>query len=490
MRLLKRIVLFIVITGLTVSCFSDFDDDGNANIKDFIWRGMNFVYLYKDFKPDLANDRFTSDQDYNDFLGLFSSPEDLFDNLLYDNSPEFSDDFSFLVDDYIQLEQFLSGTSVSHGMEFGLRRLTENSSDVFGYVRYVLPNTSAESQGLKRGDVFDGINGNPLTVNNFLDVYNLNSYSINLATYDNNGTPGFTDDDSIISGTESVSLSKSSYTENPVYKTEIIDVDGSSVGYLMYNGFTPNFDSQLNSAFGTFQSSNITNLVLDLRYNSGGSVRSAIALSSMITGQFNDEIFSTEQWNNDWQTFFEENEPESLINRFTNVLSNGAAINSLSLDKVYVLTTGNSASASELVINSLIPYIEVVQIGTTTTGKYQASVTLYDSPDFSPSGANPNHTYAIQPLVFKSLNKDGVTDYFDGLFPTIEIAEDLGNLGVLGNESEPLLAEAIASIQGSNRFSNQSFEETKEIGDSKKFSPIKNRMYTDKKLPQRVLLNK
>ena len=306
MQLLKKLVLLVIISGLFIGCFSDFDDDGgNANIKDFVWKGMNYIYLYKDLKPDLANDRFSNQQDYNDYLDLFSSPEDLFEDLIYTNPPEFTDEFSLLVDDYIQLEQFLGGTSISHGMEFAMYRKPNNNNEVYGIVRYVLPNTSAESQGVKRGDVFDGLNGTSLDINNFLDVYYLSSYTIDLATYDNNGTPGFTDDDSIISGTESISLTKSAYTENPVFKTEIIDVAGNNVGYLMYNFFNRDFDTELNNAFSTFSSSNITDLVLDLRYNVGGSVRSAIDLSSMITGQFNDDIFVTEQWNSDWQTFLE-----------------------------------------------------------------------------------------------------------------------------------------------------------------------------------------
>ena len=481
MNLFKKLIPLFIISGLFYSCFSDFDDNSNSNVKDFVWNGMNYVYLYKDFVPDLADDRFASDKAYKEYLEDFSSPEELFADLKY--TP--TDEFSWLETNYIALEQYLSGTTVSNGMEFDLYLKPENQNEVYGIVRYVLPNTSAEANGLQRGDVFDGLNGSPLTINNYTEVYFLNSYSINLATYDNNGTPGFIDDDSVISGTESVSLTKSSYTENPVFKTEIINVDGNNVGYIMYNAFTADFDSQLNDAFGTFQNANITDLVLDLRYNSGGSVKSAIDLSSMITGQFTGDVFSTEQWNSEWQTYYETNDPESLINRFTDEIRTGATINSLNLSKVYVLTTETSASASELVINSLIPYIEVVQIGTNTRGKYQASITLYDSPDFNRSGANPNHTYALQPLIFKSLNKDGVTDYNDGLTPTITLAEDYGNFGILGDENEPLLAEAIAHIQGTSRFSNTNFEEAKKIGDSKMFSPIKNRMYTDKKLPIR-----
>ncbi len=91
---------------------------------------------------------------------------------------------------------------------------------------------------------------------------------------------------------------------------------------------------------------------------------------------------------------------------------------------------------------------------TATRGKYQASTTIYDSPNFRRENANPNHTYAIQPLVFKSANKDGVSDYDNGLEPSVTLSEDIGNLGILGDANEPLLAEAITQIQGTGRHSN------------------------------------
>jgi len=206
----------------------------------------------------------------------------------------------------------------------------------------------------------------------------------------------------------------------------------------------------------------------------------------MITGQFTGKIYSTEQWNSELQAAFFEDNPEFLINRFTNN-DDGTSLNSLNLSKVYILTTGSSASASELVINSLDPYINVVQIGTTTTGKYQASITLYDSDNFGKEDANPNHTYAMQPLVLKSLNVVGNTDYDDGLFPDITLAEDFGNLGILSNVNEPLFAAAIADILGSGRISYPILQEVKLIGDSNDFTPFTKDMFIDKKLPKEVI---
>jgi C-terminal processing protease CtpA/Prc len=444
---------------------------------------MNAVYLYKDNIPDLANDRFSSNQEYANYLNSFSTPEDLFESVIHQRQTV--DKYSWIVDDYIALEQLFSGIVTSNGMEFGLRRVPGSNTAVFGYVRYILPNTDAESQGLQRGDVFDGIDGTSLTVSNFSSLLSPDTYTINLATYNNNGTPD-TNDDTVVSGVGSISLTKMEYTKNPVFKTEIIDVGGENVGYLMYNGFTADFNSQLNNAFGNFLANNVQQLVLDLRYNPGGSVNTSILLSSMITGQFTDEIYSTEQWNSELQAAFLDDDPEFLINRFTNN-DDGTSLNSLNLSNVYILTTGSSASASELVINSLDPYINVVQIGTTTTGKYQASVTIYDSDNLGKEGANPNHTYAMQPLVLKSLNSVGNTDYDNGLDPDITLAEDYGNLGILGDANEPLLAAALANILGGGRFSYPNIEPAKLVGDSNDFTPFGKEMYIDKKLPAEVV---
>ncbi|NNF82196.1 MAG: carboxyl-terminal protease, partial [Flavobacteriaceae bacterium] len=358
-----------------------------------------------------------------------------------------------------------------------------SETDLFGYVRLVLPGSDAESKGLQRGDVFSGIDGTSLNFDNYLALLSQDNYSIDLATYDNNGTPD-TADDIITPGGGSVSLTKSEFTENPIFKTDILTVGSENVGYLMYNGFVRNFDVSLNSIFGLFQGNNIQHLVLDLRYNPGGSVNSSILLSSMITGQFTGQIYSTEQWNSDLTEQFFQQDPESLVNRFVDN-DNGMSLNSLNLNTVYILTTGSSASASELVINCLDPYIDVIQIGTTTTGKYQASITVYDSPDLRREDANPNHTYAMQPLVLKEINAAGVTDYDNGLDPDIEIAEDISNLGVLGAETEPLLEMALDDIAGNRQLIQSPFG-TELIADDSDFIRFGKEMYKTKTPPKSV----
>jgi C-terminal processing protease CtpA/Prc len=473
MKSIKLFILFLLSIS-TIGCFEDLDDNpvSTKDLNDFVWKGLNTYYVYKDNVPDLANDRFT-DSDYESYINSFSSPEDCFESLLYQR--ETIDKFSWITDNYIELQQQLNGTTCNNGMEFGLVRFSSTSSEVFAYVRYVLPNTDAESKGLQRGIIFHAVNGTSLNLDNYRDLLSPNNYTINLATYNDNGTSD-TSDDFVEPTNESVNLTKSPYTENPIYKAEILQIANQNVGYFMYNGFTKDYDTQLNDTFNYFKSQNIQNLVLDLRYNSGGSVNTAILLSSMITGQFTGQVFNTNQWNNDIQSQLD---PNSLINNFTNN-DDGTPLNSLNLGKVYILTTKSTASASELVINCLNPYINVVQIGTNTTGKYQASITLYDSPDFSRNDVNPIHLYAMQPLVLKTLNAVGNTDYIDGLTPTFSAKENYGSLGVLGNPNETLLAIALQHIEDTGKVSLQPFSSLEIVGDSKDFTLTKNRMYVER----------
>lgn len=482
MKNFQKIILFLLVIATATACFDDQDDTfspaSNTEIGDFIWKAMNAYYLYQGDVTDLADDRFASQSELNTYINTFANPESLFENLIYNRST--IDQYSWIVSDYEALEASFAGVNKTNGMSFGFF-IDPNpaSNKAYGYVRYVTANTDAANKGIIRGNIFNTLNGAEITYsnnggtntidNNSINALSQDSYEIGLATFD--GT-------NVTATGNAVSLIKTELTINPIHKVNTITDGTHKIGYLMYNSFTANFDDELNNAFSTLQSENVTDLVLDLRYNSGGSVLSAITLSSLITGQFNDQVFSTEQWNDKLQPLFS---ADDLTNKFRNTTRNGATLNSLNLNKVYILTTGRSASASELVISCLRPYIDVVQIGTTTEGKFQASVTLYDSSNFTRTNANPGHKYAIQPLVFKSLNSVGFTDYSNGLSPeaSMELAESYNNLGTLGDEAEPLLALAIGDITGSGRFAPMDTPAIPSI-DFKSYA-LENSMYIDHK---------
>ncbi|MCM4156501.1 S41 family peptidase [Gramella sp. AN32] len=435
-------------------------------IKDFIWKGLNNIYLYKDEIPDLADDRFTTQSQLNTFLIGFDSPESLFDALTTD-----FDRFSFLVDDYVELENSFAGITKTTGADFRLYRYANGSDDIFGIVRYIIPGSNAEQTDLKRGDFFTQINGQDLTVQNYSDLLDSDNVTFTIATIEGN---------TITPTGNTISIDTQTLTENPILIQKVIEQDGQKIGYLLYNSFIADFDDELNAAFANFKSAGITDLVLDLRYNGGGRVSSATRLASMITGGFTGKIFAKQQWNDYYQNLFlNSSNPGRLFNRFVSTIDNNEPINSLNLERLFVIGTASTASASELVINGLKPYITVKTIGTTTVGKSQASVTLWDSEDFGDQNRNPNHKYAIQPLVYESVNANDQNVPYDGIIPNVEISEDIRNYGALGDPNEPLLAAAIAEITGNRAFIPARETWYEEFSESGVNNPLYQKMYIE-----------
>ncbi|SFD22400.1 S41 family peptidase [Algibacter pectinivorans] len=474
MNKLKGLLLICTAVILT-SCFQDNDDvAASANdINDFVYSGMNIFYLYKDNIPNLADDRFSNASEYTEYLNTFNSPFNLFESLLYQT--ETVDRFSWIVDDYLALEQQFQGNTLTNGMEFALFAAPNSTTEGFGVIRLVLPNSPADNAGLKRGDIFYAIDGQRLTNNNLRTLLGQDSYTLNLGFYNDKGTIETTDD-SIDPLNEDIPVGKVQYTEDPIYDTKIINVGGENVGYLMYNGFTAGSENELNEVFGTFKASNVQHLVVDLRYNPGGSVSTTAYLASMITGQYTGEVFEKLIYNSTLQN-------NNTDFNFASKLDDGTTINSLGLNKVYVLATGSSASASEGLINGLEPYLEnVVKIGSNTVGKTQASRTLYDSPNFGRQGANPSHTYAMQPLIANGVNKNNETVPGDGLPPSIgfEYDENPLNYGVLGDVNEPMLALALADIEDAmakfQSIKSKSAQSFKLLMDSNALNPLEGGM--------------
>lgn len=469
MKKLIAPALLLLVSFFTLSCFEDNDDTtvSAGQINDFVWKGMNAFYLYQENIADLANDRFSNNGEYANYLNSFSRPEDLFESLIYERQTV--DRFSWIVDDYFELENQFQGIRTTSGIEFNSYTTPNSDTEIFGVIRLVLPDSPADNNDLIRGDIFYAIDGVRLTQENLRSLISNDTFTLNLGFYNDNGTPDDTSDDSIDPLNEDITLTKEIYTEDPIFKTKVFNVGGENVGYLMYNGFIRESENQLNSVFAEFKGNNIRQLVVDLRYNPGGSVLTTAYLASMTTGQFSGQIFEKLRYNNN-QTG---NNVDFL---FYNVLPNESSVNSLGLNKVYILATGGSASASEGFINGLKPYIEVVHIGSNTVGKTQASRTLYDSPNFSKDGVNPTHTYAMQPLIADGLNKNDEKVPGTGLIPSIgyEYREDPLNFGVLGDQEEPMLALALADIENSTAKANIIKSKTRSfklVSDSNEFNP-------------------
>lgn len=444
-RMIKNSWIVFLALVVALGCKQD-EPDGpptalENEINSFIWDGLNGWYFWQNQVANLQDDRFNSLDEKNQFLNQYASPAELFDILLWEN-----DRFSWIVDDYVALRNSFQGVSRSYGFEYNLIRLQDTDS-ILGYVTYTHPSTSAETQGIRRGDVFYGIDGIAFNLDNYSVLLSQESITLNFA--DNNS--GSWQDNG-----RAVSLASVNIAENAVHKTQVIDLDGTKVGYISYNQFVYTQHRALNAAFGELVAAGATELVLDLRYNPGGSVFTALLLGGMVYREGTDNtVFSKlvynakkSQRNIDFPFLTE----LSVLDADFNITST-EQMNRLSLNRVYILTGRRTASASELIINGLEPYMEVIQIGTYTRGKNEGSVTLYDSPtsDFRDvATANPQHLWAMQPIVSKIANATGFGSYEDGLAPDYEIDEVsfFDQLLPLGDPEEQLLKIALDDIAG------------------------------------------
>tara|TARA_X000000950_G_C13840396_1_gene629984 strand:- start:90 stop:1517 length:1428 start_codon:yes stop_codon:yes gene_type:complete len=431
---------------LVLSCSKNDADDATLNLSetglelsDFIWKGLNQYYYWQEDVPNLANSKTDNSNEYAQFIQRNPNPKSFFESLLYAE-----DRFSWIVDDYIELENSFQGIVASNGMEFSLFRQEEGSNDLVGWIKYVHEDSDAKSKELRRGEIFTHVNEQLLTEDNFVDLLYSDAleYTIGMANYTNGAYA--------LNGRNIELIKEENFQKNPLHVQNVIEIGEHRIGYLMYNQFASSFNEPMNEAFAEFTNQGITELILDLRYNRGGSISTCTYLASLITGQFNNEVFAQELWNSKLMEYWQENNEESLYNRFTNQIEGGSSLNSLQMERVFILTSDETASASELLINGLKPYIDVVQIGESTVGKNVGSITVYDYID-NDRTKNPNHFYAMQPIVLAIANSEGIADYTEGLVPDINRSESRINAGVLGERDETLLAEAIRQITGSGK---------------------------------------
>ena len=421
-------------------CSDTYTGEKYFRIHQFIWETLNDYYLWQEEVPALADAiKPVGSAKYKELIRPYPEPEAFFESLKHED-----DKYSIIRSNYEDIENSIKGIDANNGLEFILSRYGSGDA-VMGVVTYILEGSDAVGKNIKRGDIFTRVDGQNLNVNNYRELLfgdNL-SYTLDMADLSNN---------LLIPNGKNITLTKTEkFQSNPIQIHKIIESGGKKIGYLMYNQFAEGFDDDLNEIFSIFQSQQINELILDLRYNGGGLVRSAVNLAGMITGQFDGEVFAKYLWNKKLMDYLN-TDPErfagNLGENFTNKLGDGTAINSLNFNKVYVITSGRSASSSELVINGLSPYINVIQVGDNTYGKNVGGpAALYDYIDNNRT-KNPDHTYAIYCMTFYSANSQNFYDYADGLAPQeeLKLKEDIANMGTLGESSDPLLALALKHL--------------------------------------------
>lgn len=457
MKKVSILSLAFLVAAIVTGCG---DDPTGTNLEDissekqFVYNSMNYWYYWQGDVPNLADGRFSNDQELGSFLQGFSDAKELFGALQFS-----ADDFSFFIDDYEEFENEQDGINAALGFNYGFIGF-QNSNDIVGYARYIIPNSPADDAGLQRLDLFTKVDGTDLNTSNYKELLSDNSsHTLTLATIEE--TPqGVTFQDSIQKTIQSEQV-----IENPIYLSTVIDTNSINVGYMMYNAFQDNSHQDLNDTFADFENQNIDELILDLRYNGGGAVLTSQLLSSMISGLGSSNKFAEFSYNqkrsdqNESVFFFDEVPLQNSQGEFERnnqgEFVNTEPMNDLGLNKVYVLTSGGTASASEALINSLSPYIDVTIIGTQTVGKDEGSLTLYDAPEpyLDKDEANPDHKKAIQPIVLKIVNSED-DDYPNGFTPSSSnnvpelTAENLQNKPAIGSPDDPLLARAVELITG------------------------------------------
>lgn len=205
--------------------------------------------------------------------------------------------------------------------------------------------------------------------------------------------------------------------------TQVVDVNGRKVGYLFFRNFVRPSVAALNDAFAALKAAGATELILDLRYNGGGLVDVAVHLASLIGG--------TRTGGQVMLNYVHNDKVGPVLNKTTRF--NEAPEQTLNLQRLVVITTRSSASASELIINSLRPYIPVIVIGDTTYGK---PVGQY--------GFNFCEKVLV-PVAFSLKNVNNEGDFFDGIPANCSASDDISHQ--LGDPAEASYAEALTFIR-------------------------------------------
>ncbi|MEQ9305456.1 MAG: S41 family peptidase, partial [Marinoscillum sp.] len=396
MKIIKNLTtcMGLLLIASLIACKKDEDilpQTALDKINNWIYGQMDIYYFWTDELPDKPETNI--------------EPASFYDQLLYSE-----DRFSFIYDDYEELINLLNGVSLESGFEFKLYLEDSESENIIMQLSYIKPNSPATDLGLKRGDIIYKINDVQLNTSNYQSLLgDMNSsYSATYRRYNL--------DDEEFEEKGSVSVSPIKYSENPFLLDTIYQIEGKKIGYLIYTFFSPGgsestYDNQMDEIFQRFKSSGVQDLILDLRFNSGGSETSVKNLTSlMVKGATSSDIVFKKTYNDRVQ--------ESILNdkdlgsdflnvRFTEKTQNIG--NQLSTGTVYMITSSRSASASEVTINSLKPYMEVFLVGDTTVGKDVGSITLTDEN-------NAENNWAIQPIVVKLVNKNN-EDYPEGFIP-------------------------------------------------------------------------
>lgn len=386
----KYFSLMLVAMVIASTFFYSCEKDENPNLfaNEQLLLTMENWYLWYDKMPDRDPEN-------------YPSPVELLNSLIYTELDRWS---------YITTKQELEAYySAGEYIGFGIGLAFDSNNQL--WITFVFDESPLKEYGVDRGwriAAIDGTTPTPENTNSLLGPATVGvTKTFTLQNPDQE--------------TVTIGVTKGTLAMNTVLMDSVYTLESGKVGYFVLKGFiTPTID-ELNETFNHFLTEGVTDLIVDLRYNGGGSVTTATHLADLIAGNSSGQVLGT-YVHNDKHTA----DNESII------ITQQA--NSLSLNRVVFITTRNSASASELVINGLFPHLEVTLVGDDTYGK-PVGMYAFTSPSFD---------WAFVPICFKILNANGEGDYYDGIPVDIEATDGINY--AFGDLNEPSLSAAIGYL--------------------------------------------
>jgi C-terminal processing protease CtpA/Prc len=398
---MKKVFFYILITILLFSSCKKIDiaPENNdtitaAQARDTLYYIMKQWYYWYDKMPTVTKENYTD-------------PYEILEALRYKELDKWS-----FVADYDEFNAEMGGTFVGHGIRIGLDK------DSIARIAQIYKNSPLYSVGVRRGWIVKKVNNveiAPLLEHDIDAYYNL------LGPMKAGVTNTFLfqkPDNSEVT----ISSTKASFTVNSVILYETLNLSSGVTGHLVFESFIEPSEQELITAFGYFKNHNVKDLIIDLRYNSGGYLYIAQHLASYIGGNgLAGTTFAALSYNNKMQA----------ANQIFPFISTSY---SLSLPRIVVITTRLTASASEAVMNGLGPHLSIISVGDTTNGK--------------PVGMNGwtcGNKYFFWPITFKLVNSSNEGDYFDGIAPNKIATDDITH--DFSDRNEECLKEAILYLE-------------------------------------------
>ena len=363
----------------------------------------------------LFNDEVEQQQSYAALdSSQFATPEELLESLLY-RPDRFDRNFSFITTPQVDELFFANGQFVGFG--FG-SKFADSPMNTDLRLTQIIAGSPAEAVGLARGHQILTIDGRTIA-----EIQQAEGLSAALGPGDVGvmrslrvRRPDSSEFD--------VDITKALVTLDPVPQATTFTAGATTVGYLDFRTFVSTADAELRQAFAQFQAAGVTALVVDLRYNGGGLASTAQLLTNLIGGFIAD---GQEQA----RTLY--NSAKSALNQTTIFQTQASSLTLL--NQVVFITTGSSASASELVINALEPHSVVGLVGAPTFGKPVGQGGLSYCAG----------QYLLRAVTFETVNSLGAGQFYDGLPVDCPASDELER--DIGDPLEASLASALGLVE-------------------------------------------